>query len=355
MKTTKILSRAPTRIDLAGGTVDIWPLYLFLKDPITVNLGIDLFAEAVLEEKPADQGKGGITLRAEDQNTELQLRWNELHTAEVPPALELHLKLLRFFAPARELETDFSLSTRAKSPAGAGLGGSSALSIAMIGALSTWAGQLSGKKPADGVRLIDIVRDVETTVIKVPAGLQDYYGAMFGGLQTLRWLPGIHEREPLSSEILSGLEKRLMLFYSGQSRNSGINNWALFKSFIDRDQQIQSKFKRINEATHKLRDAFLEQNWSAAGAAIAEEWEVRRTLAPGITTPEIDQAFVIAAKQFPGVSGKICGAGGGGCFFLYFPEPLTEENRQWLAQALEKTGIRHLPFHAAPKGLDVRA
>jgi D-glycero-alpha-D-manno-heptose-7-phosphate kinase len=366
MNQTKIISRAPTRIDLAGGTVDIWPLYLFLQDPITINLGIDLFAEAILEEKTPDQASGkdkcGITLRAEDQKTELKLPWKELHSAVVPPALELHIKLLRFFATERNFETEFSLSTRALSPAGAGLGGSSALSIAMIGALSAWAEKNTGKRlglqgnmPADTVRLIDIVRDVETTVIKVPAGLQDYYGAMYGGLQTLRWLPGFHEREPMPEEILTGLEKRLVLFYSGQSRNSGINNWALFKNFIDRDQQVQSKFTRINDATHKLRHAFLKQNWKEAGAAIAEEWEVRRTLAPGITTPEIDQAFEIASRKFPGVSGKICGAGGGGCFFLYFPEPLTAENRSWLTQELEKTGVRHLPFRAVPKGLDVRA
>src|SRR6185312_15075251 len=104
--------------------------------------------------------------------------------------------------------------------------------------------------------------------------------------------------------------------YSGQSRNSGINNWALFKSFIDKQEQVREKFGKIVAATTRLETALRRQDWDSVGAAIAEEWETRRTLAPGITTAEIDHAFA-EAQKITKVSGKICGAGGGGCFFVY--------------------------------------
>lgn len=377
---SRIDSKAPTRMDLAGGTVDLWPLYLFLERPVTVNLGIDLYAEARLELGPptaspgSTSGAGTFTLRSEDQGHELKLGWNELASATVPPQLELHLKLLRHFARERATEGegggrkdfgfDLALSTRARSPAGAGLGGSSTLSIAMAGALATWARQGTQREAVDilrdGVGLIEIVRDIETTVIQVPAGVQDYYGAMFGGLQSLRWGAGKHERAWLPEGILADLEKHLLLFYSGQSRNSGINNWALFKGFIDNQNDIRARFGKIASATHRLEEALMVRDWKAAGLAIADEWATRKTLAQGITTPEMDRAFesaqAIAGGQgaASGVSGKVCGAGGGGCFFVYLEDASKPETKERIVEAFTAQGIRPLPFHAVPRGLEVR-
>lgn len=360
----RINSRAPTRIDLAGGTVDIWPLYLFLANPITINLGIDLFAEATLELASSKTGQGEVQLRSDDQNIELKLPWSSLdHPApQLPPGLILHFKLLKFFWEKRKGRgistppTQLSLRTRAQSPAGAGLGGSSTLSIAMIGALASWANDF--QKPIDpnqdGEKFIEIVRDVETTVIQVPAGLQDYYGAMYGGLQKLSWGVGSHQRERLPEDLIGELEKRLLLFYSGQSRNSGINNWALFKGFIDRQDGIQEKFQQISKATHSLENALRTRNWVEVGQAIAEEWAVRKTLASGITTPEVDSAFAEALKLGP-ISGKVCGAGGGGCFFVYLPYENPEDQlKEQIKKIFSDRGMKPLDFHGVPHGLEVR-
>ena len=351
----KIRSKAPTRIDLAGGTVDIWPIYLLLDRAITVNLGIDLFAEATLEVARAKSGDGIVTLRSEDQNHESKLKWSELATAHAHPALDLHLRLLRHFAQTSNKGPglDLTLSTRAKSPAGAGLGGSSTLNVAITGALATWAWDRAFEPLKDGEKLIEVSRDVETTVIHVPAGLQDYYGAMFGGLQSLNWGAGVHAREWLSDQIFAELESRVLLFYSGQSRNSGINNWQLFKSFIDKDPEVREKFTAITEATHQLKAALLAQNWVAAGDAIRMEWSARKTLASGISTAEMNEAFSRAQKLAPGSAAKVCGAGGGGCFFIYLPEP-TAELRSKITGEFASLGIRALPFKASPRGLDVQ-
>src|ERR1700753_531077 len=94
-----ITSRAPTRIDLAGGTVDIWPLYLFLKNPVTVNLGIDLFAEARGEVEHG-ASKCSILLKSEEKGNEMSLSWQDLfqENPQIHPALQLHFKLLRYFS-----------------------------------------------------------------------------------------------------------------------------------------------------------------------------------------------------------------------------------------------------------------
>jgi D-glycero-alpha-D-manno-heptose-7-phosphate kinase len=356
----EIHSRAPTRIDLAGGTIDIWPLYLFVEQPVTVNLAIDLFAEADLN---VDPGPGKILLRSEDQLAEMELSWKALASpkpAAIHPALELHYRLLRHFALRQSSiqECRLTLSTRARSPAGAGLGGSSALSVAMVGALSTWFNNGADRTVDvlnEGERLIDVVRDVETTVIDVPAGMQDYYGAMYGGLQSLRWGIGEHKREWLPDKVFAGLENRLLLFYSGQSRNSGINNWALFKSFIDKDALIREKFNKISAAARTLNEALRTEDWDGAAAAIDEEWLVRRGLGSGISTTAIDRAFE-SAKNIAPITGKICGAGGGGCLFVFLPNRIETDSPEVakISEAFTNEGMRPIAFRAVPRGLEVR-
>lgn len=356
---TSLRSRAPTRIDLAGGTVDIWPIYLFFDPSYTVNLGIDLFAESQFSVGP---GKGRIELLSEDQGGKLELTWEQLlgdHEPALPPQLILHGKLLRHFARARKAgtgetfrQTDLKLTTRAKSPAGAGLGGSSTLAVSIVGSLATWAWGREIDRLKDGIALVELVRDVETTVIQVPAGVQDYYGAMFGDLQLLQWQPGVHLREAYGAETRAAIEKRLLLFYSGQSRNSGINNWLLFKNFVDRTGPTRDQFTQISRATRDLDLALRAKDWVAASTAIADEWKTRKELAPGITTPEISRAFEAAQKIAPNSSGKICGAGGGGCFFVYVPSGDSAEIDQ-VRDAVVREGVRHLPFKAAPLGLEV--
>jgi D-glycero-alpha-D-manno-heptose-7-phosphate kinase len=356
----KINSKAPTRIDLAGGTVDIWPIYLFLDRPVTLNLGIDLFAEAYLEVFENSRSPG-VTLRSDDQNQELRLSWADVEAAQAHPALDLHLRLLRHFMVEAKtrlgdeifFKQDLHLKTIARSPSGAGLGGSSTLNVAITGTLATWAWDRKFDPLVDGEKLIEIARDVETTVIRVPAGLQDYYGAMFGGLQSLNWGAGVHRREWLDNSILSELEPRMLLFYSGQSRNSGINNWLLYKNFIDDQSGVREKFSAISKATHAVEDALTRSDWEATSKYINAEWFTRKTLASGISTPEMDKAFSIAREIDPRCAAKICGAGGGGCFFIYLPEP-TPDHRSKISQEFVKLGIRPLPFKPVPRGLEIQ-
>lgn len=355
----KIESRTPVRIDLAGGTLDIWPLYLFVRDALTINLGIDLFAQATLEElKPKERAeKGLITLESLDQSTQWSLHWDELASAQAPPSLDLHLRLFRHYSTKAKTgarNKHVKLTTRALSPAGAGLGGSSSLCIAIVGALSRWSGT---KKES----LIDIVRDIESQVLGVPAGLQDYYGAVYGGLQRIYWRVGSHLQEYYPKPTLLEIERRLLVFYSGRSRNSGINNWNVFKDLIDEGRDAKAaprkgykaKFETIAQATQELHLALQSKNWGAVGAAIAREWAARKTLAPGISTPEMEKAFGMGMAE--GASAfKVCGAGGGGCFFFYIESGAPDAKARIIQKVTALPGVKHLPIHAVPRGLRVK-
>lgn len=350
---TRIQTQAPIRVDLAGGTLDLWPLYLLVPDSMTINVGINLFAQA---EFSVDSKGSGLTLRSDDLKVEAKIGWNELDQFQAPPALQIHTRLLRYYskiAPEKLRQGGISLSTRARSPAGAGLGGSSALNIAITGALATWAHEWDALDvETQGEPLIEVSRDAETQVLHVPAGVQDYYGAMFGGLQSIKWQVGRHKREWLPEATLKELEKRLILFYSGKSRNSGINNWVLFKNLVEKDPATEEKFNGIARATRDLDHALRVRDFKKAADAIAAEWETRRTLAPGISTPEMDKAFKIADDL--GIeSMKVCGAGGGGCFFVFVPDP-DPKLKEALTKQITGLGIQHLPYEAVSRGLSVK-
>ncbi|MEK6707133.1 MAG: hypothetical protein AABZ06_15250 [Bdellovibrionota bacterium] len=365
MTTKSIYSRAPTRLDLAGGTLDIWPLYLFLKKPLTVNLAVNLYAETRLE-TTTSINTPAITLISEDQRASISFPTRTLEEADdnlsLPPALNLHLKLLRHFAANKNIKhllskSDLRITTNASSPAGAGLGGSSSLGISIAGALSVLTDEGIRMVNDHDEKLIAIVRDVESSVIQVPAGLQDYYAAMFGGLQLLEFMPGSVNRKSLPWATTNEIAKRLLLFYSGQSRNSGINNWVIFKQFIDNENNTRGNFTNIAKAASELASALKKPDWPATGAAIEHEWSTRKKLAPEITTKDIDNAFSVARRLAP-MSGKICGAGGGGCFFLFLygedDESVIIKNKIAIQKTLKGIGICPIPFEPDKTGLEVR-
>src|SRR5262245_39343582 len=155
---------APTRIDLAGGTIDIWPLYLFHEGASTLNAAISLRAHASIEAR----SDGAVVLQSVDVGREHRAaHWSEL-TREAP------LPLLALLARYYRLESA-TLVTRGESPAGAGIAGSSALTIAACGALAGWTGEST-----DGEQLLQVAMNVECQTIRVPTGVQDYRPALYG-------------------------------------------------------------------------------------------------------------------------------------------------------------------------------
>lgn len=331
-----ITSSAPTRIDLAGGTTDIWPLYLFHPGARTVNIAIDQRAKAKIEKVAGN----AIEIRSEDQDVSHRLPSID-YVDEIEPGhpLELILRLLAFFRP----EGGLNITTSCMSPAGAGLGGSSALNIALCGALNSLIG---GKYSRE--ELITIAKNVETKVLKVPAGIQDYFPAMYGGLNSVL-LETTGEGLLRHSHILAHqLESRLVLIYSGKSRNSGMNNWQVMRDYIEGNSEVQQHMRSIQEATLELEVALKTGRYDEAAKAIEFEMENRRKLAPGITTPEIDE-IISYARENGAKAAKVCGAGGGGCvMFLTLPN-----DKYTLIKKLREKDVQIIDFHVDSDGLSV--
>jgi D-glycero-alpha-D-manno-heptose-7-phosphate kinase len=324
-----IRASAPTRIDLAGGTLDIWPLYLFHEYAQTLNAAISLRAHA--EVLPRTDGR--LRLESIDADAAIEVAsWRELRDERQLPLLS---KLAYFFRAE-----NLTLRTRGESPAGAGIAGSSALNVAVCGALARWAGA-----PFDGETLLTIAMNVEAQVIRVPTGVQDYRPAYYGGIAAVELHPHGVVRVSLDVDPVE-LQRRIVLAYTGAPRNSGTNNWEITKRHIDGDRQVFDCFERIRDATTALRQAFTAGDWPGVGRQIALEWTARKQLAPGVTTPGID-ALIASATSAGARAAKVCGAGGGGCLFC-FADP---GDVPAVTQALVSGGARVLDYHIETEGL----
>ena len=227
----QISSKAPCRVDLAGATLDIWPLYLFHDNVVTVNFAVDRYTYCNIA--PRDDSR--IVLRSRDLAREETFEsFADLYAAR-RYRLPLLALLVRFFAPERGL----TLESDSEAPAGAGISGSSALMISVASALN----QLTGRKyKLEKIR--EIAQNVEAQVIQVPTGAQDYYPAMYGGVSAIEPGPAgiVRTSLPVDAE---DLDRRFVLAYTGAPRNSGINNWEVMKGHIDGDQGHPSQLDRI--------------------------------------------------------------------------------------------------------------
>jgi D-glycero-alpha-D-manno-heptose-7-phosphate kinase len=324
-----IAASAPTRIDLAGGTIDIWPLYLFHDGASTLNAAISLRAHAHVEARAG----GGVELRSTDTDARTTAsHWSRLSDAGPLP-------LLARLAKHYQLE-DATLTTRGESPAGAGIAGSSALTIAACGALARWSGARSGHE-----ELLQVAMNVECQTIRVPTGVQDYRPALYGGVAAIELRVDGIRRVGLDVDPQE-LERRIVLAYTGAPRNSGTNNWEITKRHLDGDAGIFECFERIRDTAAAMRAALEQHDWDAVGRQIATEWETRKRLAPGVTTPLIESLIARAAAA-GATAAKVCGAGGGGCLFCYGPPGA----RSAIAEALTLGGARVLDYRIETEGL----
>jgi D-glycero-alpha-D-manno-heptose-7-phosphate kinase len=325
----RVTASAPTRIDLAGGTIDIWPLYLFHDGASTLNAAISLRAHADI----APRTDGRVELRSIDTG----------HAVSVARGSDLDgagdLSLLARLARHYRLE-NATLTTRGESPAGAGIAGSSALTIAACAALAKWT---NGSSAPD--HLLQVAMNLECQTIRVPTGVQDYRPALFGGVAAIELRVDAIERTALDVDPRE-LERRIVLAYTGAPRLSGTNNWEITKRHIDGDRHVFGCFERIRDTALAMRAALERSDWDEVGRQIAVEWENRQRLAPGVTTPVIDDLIARAAAA-GATAAKVCGAGGGGCLFCFGPP----QSRAAIGAALAGAGAQLLDYQIETEGL----
>jgi D-glycero-alpha-D-manno-heptose-7-phosphate kinase len=330
-----IQSSAPTRVDLAGGTIDIPPLFLFHEGAATVNFAVSLLARCRIETRDDDR----IVLESVDRGVCLETTVDRIGDLKDEPRLELLSKLVDFFKP----DTGFNMIVESEAPAGAGLAGSSTLNIACIGALNKLVGD---RYPPE--RFIPIAANVECQVIRVPTGYQDYYSAQYGGAACIHFGPAGMDREAMDIDI-DMLERRIVVCYTGEPRNSGTNNWEITKRHIDGDRDMFDIFEGIRDSSLAMREALLDNDWNSVGAILRDAHPHRKRLSPHITTPQMDM-LIDKALANGAIAPKVCGAGGGGCIAFFCEDGRKADVENALAA---EAGAEVLDWSLAKDGLRI--
>jgi D-glycero-alpha-D-manno-heptose-7-phosphate kinase len=329
----EITVTAPNRIDLAGGTTDLYPLYLLMDGGYTVNVAISLNSRVILR----GLDRPGIRIISEDLEKSVEAP----NTAGLPVDGPLGLigRAVRVMPPTTGVE----IVTRNGAPAGSGLGASSALLVALL------KGLLKIRSDQEDPRsIIDLAVNIETTAIGVPAGKQDHIAAVYGGVSLIDFGYRDFTRQtvPEGHTTHERLEEMIVLSYTGGGRFSGMNNWEITKGFIDNVGGIRENLLQIRDVAREVGRTLLSGEWDDLGPLVAREWRLRRMLAPGVSTPRIE-SIMSAASAAGALASKICGAGGGGCMMTLVSSP----RRHAVERAVIDAGGEIIPFKIDRAGL----
>ncbi len=325
---------APARVDLAGGTLDLWPLNVLHPGSVTVNLAVDLRARCRVR-----PGSRGFRVTVPDLGYERAVETPRDFLADPRAALAgAALEALGVTQP-REIELSSDV------PYSSGLGGSSALTVAMVSALSA-----SADRSIDDSARVELVRDIETRVLGKPAGIQDYYPPIFGGLHSLELLPGRVAPRRRDVDTAAWL-RHLTLFDTGAAHSSGMNNWEIFRARMEGDQAVAARLDDVRDAAREMAEAAARSDFGAMGRALGNEWAARRRLAPVVSSPAIERV-VQTAVSAGAWAGKACGAGGGGCVVILAPPEKTPGVREALGRL---PGGKLLLVAPENRGLETRA
>jgi D-glycero-alpha-D-manno-heptose-7-phosphate kinase len=334
---TSVKAIAPTRIDLAGGTLDLWPIHHLLKEKSTINLGISLNAQTTCTLSNQFSIKS-IDLGITQQGTFREIIEN--------PKIPIIGVLLEHFwtsnLPA------ISIETKAQSPAGAGIGGSSCLGITIASALNHLKNTIDQDPILNSEELVKIVQDAESKLIKSPTGVQDYWGAVRGNLNIIEFPFGKTEIQTISGAIVDEIGKSLILVYSGQSRSSAINNWEIFKNLYDGDLLLLEKISAIGNLAYKCAQALRNGDLDTSFQLSKNEWELRKSLWPTIETPTTQKIDTIS-RDHGAYFSRVCGAGGGGIMAIFAPQ----EKKLQIIEKIKNCGGLILDARIANYGLTV--
>jgi D-glycero-alpha-D-manno-heptose-7-phosphate kinase len=318
-----IRAKAPLRLGLAGGGTDVSP-YSDLYGGAVLNATINLYAFASIKTRT----DGKIVIHAVDKD--------EKYTFEKTDHLEMNgeLNLIkgiynRVVKEFSKKPLSFELSTFVDAPPGSGLGTSSTLVVAILGAFSEWL-----NLPLGEYDMAHLAYEIERLDMKLAGGKQDQYAATFGGFNFMEFFQeGKVVVNPLRirTQILNELAYNLVLFHTEISRVSSKIIEEQSKNVLDKNQQTLEATHKLKTQAIMMKEAILKGELNKIGSILDFGWQHKKRMAPGISNDYLDEIYETARKN-GALGGKVSGAGGGGFMLFYCPD----NSRQKVINALRR-------------------
>lgn len=323
----KFSAKSPTRVDLAGGTLDLWPLNCFVDNCITINVAIDIYTECELVVR--DDQK--IKVASIDQKFSFEFgNWNDFINDTKP---ELHF--FRVHAGFWKPSFGFELTTNSQSPLGGGLGGSSSLSMSVMKTFI----QATGKRLSLN-DMVSIGHNLEAAILRTPTGVQDYVPAIQGGMNVISFSPyGLEiaqEKMPLDF-----YNDHAILVYTGRPHHSGLNNFEVLKNAVTGNEVTLKALRGIRDVAQELAEKLKNKDINDLKKIFDKEYDCRIQLTSAFTSPEIERLRKVSLEAKADAI-KICGAGGGGCVMVW-SQP---KNKNQVKKAIQESGFKILETQA---------
>lgn len=324
--------RSPTRVDLAGGTLDLWPLYNFFGGAQTVNMAIDIYTTAELE---INKENTSIEFESLDLKKKKYYLSYQKAIEDTDPDFSLFRIVTDYFKPS----FGFKVKTSSESPVGGGLGGSSSLLISLLKVFS----QATLQNFSNTHQMVQVAHNLEAQLLMTPTGTQDYYPAASGGINILDYSAQGIKQNLYEHKNIQEIERRFLLVYTGRSHHSGMNNFEVLQKAVAKDGSTIRALSQIKLVAEEMAGKVRAGLWDQLGELFRREYASRIQLAPAVLSPEIE-----ALEKLTLASGaeaiKICGAGGGGCVLVWCHLGQKEQVRN----ACQSAGFQTLPAIPLP-------
>jgi D-glycero-alpha-D-manno-heptose-7-phosphate kinase len=329
-----LIARAPVRISFFGGGTDI-PSYFEAHGGCVLSTSIDKYVYIVLNTSDG----GALQITSSDYHTFYR------HPVGEPLVWDGNLSLPRAVLQHFGVSHSVSMFIASEAPPGTGLGSSSAVSVALIKAISTACGiNLTKQQLGEGAC------DIEIKKLSKPIGMQDQFASAFGGLNWISFERAGVTVQPiqLPMQTVRRLEGSLLMMFTGATHDSAEILKHQTAASKAKKADVMESMHAVKDLAHRGRDLLARGDLDQFGRLLHEAWQHKRRFAPGVTTPLIDNAYDVARNN-GALGGKILGAGGGGFLLLYCEQDAIGR----VERALEAEGLRRLGFQMENDGARV--
>ena len=320
-----LIARAPMRISFGGGGTDL-EAYYATYGGLVISTAINKYFYAVIT---TDESEDLQVISADYRSLFRHSPYSDLFwngDLALPKAVLHHFGIRR----------GINLFVASEVPPGTGLGSSSAAAVTLVRAISTLLEQ-----PMSRQQVAELASYIEISKMGMPIGKQDQYASAFGGLNKISFTREGVMVEPvkIAPDVRQALERRLLLFFTGSSRESTSILKHQRKSTQEADEAVLQALHNIKQVAVEVQTCLERGDLEEFARLLHYAWQEKRRLAPGLSTGFIDECYNLAREQ-GATAGKITGAGGGGFLLLYCPEPAQEA----VTQALEGRGLKRMNF-----------